>query len=135
MASRELNTRESDLIRRTGGHSSVKGTVKIISYLKYDKRRSSKPRYYLLSPVIIGGIFYDHLWIASNKHLVKQKLQIGDTLRLEGRIHVYHRYLDSTLNIENCYNGKICVNKPYRNVEIFRSYVNCYETFLKTYIL
>nr|QBK90384.1 MAG: uncharacterized protein LCPAC103_00650 [Pithovirus LCPAC103] len=123
MASRSLWTGQSDLIHRPGGWCQVKGIIKIIGYkhIRGTNKICLKPQTYLLSPVIIGGIFYNHLWIEASKPLQKFELGIGDTVIFEAKVRVYERPLD--VDASDWKQGKIGLKKPYRDIISHRAQI------------
>lgn len=120
MASRALYTGLPELTDRPGGMCEVKGKIRFISYRRTKKGKEyQKSQNYLLAPVIVGGVFYSHLWIRVNRSIRKLKPAEGDTLCFQAKVAVYNRELDA----------KLGVKQPYQEIKLYAC-ENSYTDFI-----
>ena len=122
MADRDVTDSSAKFIRRHSGRCQVKGRIEIISY----RRIKGGPKYgtpqtYLLTSVMIGGVFYDHLWVRIDHNIRKLGANIGDIISFTAKISVYNVHLG--------FNGKVGVKQPYDHINIHRV-PNLYDQLL-----
>jgi len=122
MATRNITDGSAKFIRRHSGRCQVKGRIEIISY----RRIKGGPKYitpqtYLLTSVMIGGVFYDHLWVRIDHNIRKLSANVGDIISFTGKISVYNVHLGSF--------GKVGVKQPYDNINVYRV-PNLYNQFI-----
>ena len=104
MVTRHTHLAHTRAVERPQGRAVTIGTI--IAIEKRHKKTGRNLRmWYLLRPVIIGGVKFDHLWIPVNKKLRKKKLKVNDTVYLTGKVSVYYHPLKGE---------RICIKTPYQ---------------------
>ena len=122
MANRALYDSSAKFIRRGGGRCEVKGRIRIISYRRVKGGHEyEKPQTYLLTSVMIGGVFYNHLWVRIDHNIRILKASVGDIICFTAKINVYDRDFG--------YSGKVGVKRPYSDLNLHRT-PNLYNKFI-----
>jgi hypothetical protein len=103
MVTRHTHLAHTRAVERPRGRSKIIGTI-ITIQKRYGKNGRSLRTWYFLRPVVIGCVYFDHLWIPANKKLRRKKLKEGDTVHLTGKVSVYH---------DSRGGERICIKFPY----------------------
>jgi len=107
------NNFEILLVRRSYGRSNVIG--RIFGQHKRVFRNGTIVIWYLLKPVMIGGIFMDHVWVRTDKCMLKVSAFMGQTISFTARIGVYKRTKNDPWD-----NEKFGIRPPYKDIRIIQ---------------
>ena len=99
----------TDITHLVGSIVHITGKIiKIVDNNPFTKAiRPSRQRRFLVKPVNIAGINFDHLWIPSYKSVYK-KFKLGDTISLTAKLVIY---VWKDVN-------RYAVKSPYNHIEI-----------------